>query len=148
MENLVFDIDLIQKMSVAYTQLCKPVCHEMKLSQTAFDILMFLSNNPQYDSASDIVKIRKLKANLVSVNINKLVEDGYLIREDFENDRRKTRLKVTPKAQKIVEKGRNLQKVFGETLFKEIESEQKEAFFKVLQQMNCNLDILLEREGM
>lgn len=148
MENLVFNIDLVQKTAVAYTELCKPVCHEMKLSQTAFDILMFLSNNPQYDSASDVVKVRKLKANLVSVNINKLVEDGYLIREDFKNDRRKTRLKVTAKADSIVERGRKLQKKFGETLFANIDEQEKEVFFKVLKQMNSNLDSLLEKKGM
>ena len=50
----------------------------MKLPQTAFDILMFLYNNPEYKTARDIVEIRNIKANLVSVNVEKLVQDGYI----------------------------------------------------------------------
>ena len=41
--------------------------------QTAFDILMFLANNPEYKTARDIVEIRKIKANLVSVNVDRCV---------------------------------------------------------------------------
>ena len=32
----------------------QPLCHELKLPQTAFDILMFLANNPEYKTARDI----------------------------------------------------------------------------------------------
>ena len=37
---------------------------------------MFLYNNPEYKTARDIVEIRNIKANLVSVNVEKLVQDG------------------------------------------------------------------------
>ena len=73
------------------------LCHELKLPQTAFDILMFLANNPEYKTARDIVEIRKIKANLVSVNVDKLVNEGYLERKPVENDRRKTELVCTKK---------------------------------------------------
>ena len=33
---------------------------------------MFLYNNPEYKTARDIVEIRNIKANLVSVNVEKL----------------------------------------------------------------------------
>ena len=58
----------------------------------AFDILMFLGNNPAYKTASEIVEIRRLKANLVSVNVEKLVQEGYLTRCAVAGDRRKTEL--------------------------------------------------------
>ena len=61
--------------------LCKPLCQKLHLPQTAFDILMFLANNPGYQTASDVVEVRKLKANLVSVNVDRLVQEGYLVRE-------------------------------------------------------------------
>ena len=69
-------IEFARKMSLAYTAVCRPLCQEMKLPQTAFDILMFLYNNPEYKTARDIVEIRNIKANLVSVNVEKLVQDG------------------------------------------------------------------------
>ena len=60
------------------------LCQELKLPQTALDILLFLVNNPEYKTASDIVEVRKLKANLVSVNVDRLVQEGYLRREPWQ----------------------------------------------------------------
>ena len=48
------------KVSQAYNAVCKPLCQELKLPQTAFDILMFLANNPDCTTARDIVEIRKI----------------------------------------------------------------------------------------
>ena len=58
-------IEFSRKLSLAYESMCKPLCHELKLPQTAFDILMFLANNPDFRTARDIVEIRKLKALIV-----------------------------------------------------------------------------------
>lgn len=92
-------MEFSRKLALAYGAMCKPLCQTLKLPQTAFDILLFLANNPAYQTAADIVEIRKIKANLVSVNVDKLVRDGYLTRETVEGDRRKTRLCCTERAQ-------------------------------------------------
>ena len=63
-------IEISFKTAQAYSAMCKPLCQELKLPQTAFDILMFLANNPDCTTARDIVEIRKIKANLVSVNVD------------------------------------------------------------------------------
>ena len=34
-----------------YEEMCKPFCKKMNIPQTAFDILMFLANNPEYPTA-------------------------------------------------------------------------------------------------
>ena len=47
----------MRKLSFAYNATCKPLCHKLKLPQTALDILLFLANNPQYTTARDIVEI-------------------------------------------------------------------------------------------
>ena len=69
-------IEISRKVSLAYRKACRHLCKELGLPQTAFDILMFLGNNPAYKTASDIVEIRHIKANLVSVNVDRLVQDG------------------------------------------------------------------------
>ena len=69
-------IEISFKTAQAYNAMCKPLCQELKLPQTAFDILMFLANNPDCTTARDIVEIRKIKANLVSVNVDRLVQEG------------------------------------------------------------------------
>ena len=57
-------IEFAHKMSLAYSATCKTLCRELKLPQTAFDILMFLANNPDYKTASDIVEVRKIRRTL------------------------------------------------------------------------------------
>ena len=92
------NIEFPRKLLEVYNDACKPLCKKLKLPQTAFDILMFLGNNLQYQTARDIVKVRNIKANLVSINVDKLVKEGYLKREAIEGDRRKTKLVCTIKA--------------------------------------------------
>lgn len=47
---------------------------------------------------------RKIKANLVSVHVDRLVKEGYLERRAVEGDRRKTELICTQKAQRSSKK--------------------------------------------
>lgn len=134
------------KTAVAYSAVCKPLCQELKIPQTAFDILLFLANNPSYKTASDIVEVRKIKANLVSVNVDRLVQEGYLIREAVEGDRRKTQLICTEKAAPLIERGRKLQREFGERLMENIDPETRKAFFRAIEIVGRNLDAILEGE--
>lgn len=141
---MYFNIEFPNKMAHAYSVMCKPLCQEMKLPQTAFDILMFLSNNPQYKTARDIVEVRKIKANLVSINVDKLVKEGYLERREVAGDRRKTELVCTSQADSIIEKGRLVQKDFKDTLFNNMDDSVKEILFKGMEIMEDNLDRILE----
>ena len=143
-KSMYFNIEFPNKMAHAYSVICKPLCQEMKLPQTAFDILMFLSNNPQYKTARDIVEVRKIKANLVSINEDKLVKEGYLERREVAGDRRKTELVCTSQADSIIEKGRLVQKDFKDILFNNMEDSMKEILFKGMEIMEDNLDRILE----
>ena len=139
---ITFAHDLIE----AYNTWCKPLCKEIRMPQTAFDILMFLANNPDYNTARDIVEIRGLKANLVSINVEKLVKDGFLERISYTKDRRKNMLKCTDKAKNVIEKGRQLQKDFFVRLFGEIDEESLNQFLSVLEQLRINIDDI-RKEG-
>ena len=105
---------------------------------------MFLGNNPAYKTASEIVEIRRLKANLVSVNVEKLVQEGYLTRCAVAGDRRKTELLCTEKAAPILARGRQLQKDFSERLFAGMDEARREAFAAALAEIETNLDAILE----
>lgn len=137
-------MDFALKMSLAYSAKCKPLCQELRLPQTAFDILMFLANNPQYKTASDIVEIRKIKANLVSINVDKLVKEGYLERKAVPGDRRKTNLACTDLARPVIKRGQALQASFFEQLFEDASEESKEAFFQMVELMSKKLDEMIE----
>ena len=138
-----FNFEFAEKISRTYSDECRPLCHELKLPQTAFDILMFLANNPEYKTARDIVEIRKIKANLVSVNVDKLVNEGYLERKPVENDRRKTELVCTKKAGTVIERGRRIQQQFTANLFAGVDEEQKKQLTIVMEQLENNMDEIL-----
>ena len=137
-------MEFSRKLALAYTAVCKPLCQTLKLPQTAFDILLFLANNPAYQTAADIVEVRKIKANLVSVNVDKLVRDGYLTREPMPGDRRKTKLSCTEKAQPVIMQGRQLQSAFLQRLFAHTDRQMQDAFLNTISIMDKNLNELLE----
>lgn len=143
-QTMKINIEFPKKLLEVYNDACKPLCKELKLPQTAFDILMFLANNPQYQTARDIVKIRNIKANLVSVNVDRLVQEGYLIREEVKGDRRKTKLICTKQARPVIKQGQKLQKDFVDQIFANTSQEEKRIFIKVMETMDENLNQILK----
>ena len=138
------NIEFPRKLLEVYNDTCKPLCKKLKLPQTAFDILMFLGNNPQYQTARDIVKIRNIKANLISINVEKLVKEGYLRREEIKGDRRKTKLIITEKPHPVIKEGQQLQQGFVDQLFDNTTQEDKKIFIHVMKNMDKNLDDILK----
>lgn len=100
----------------AYESFCQPLCKKYHLSQTAFDVLMFLSNNPAYNTARDICEIRGIRSGMASVAVDFLVKNNYLIRQADSSDRRVWRLILTSESEDIVQEGRKLQLEFGQRL--------------------------------
>ena len=140
--SIKFAHDLIE----TYSERCKPLCREIHMPQTAVDILMFLANNPDYNTARDIVEVRGLKANLVSINVEKLVKEGFIERTPDSKDRRKNVLICTENAKPVIEKGRQLQSIFLESLFAGIDGESRRQFYGVIEKLRSNLDNI-RKEG-
>ena len=146
--NIEFSI----KTAQAYNAVCKPLCQELGLSQTALDILLFLANNPDYKTARDIVEVRHIKANLVSMNlvsihVERLVQEGYLERYAVVGDRRKTKLLCTGKADPIIRKGRVVQNAFFKRLLDHVEPADQEVFFRTMELIGKNLDEIIKENA-
>ena len=129
-----------------YTAAMQPLCRREGLAPNGVDILLFLANNPAYKTASDIVDVRRIKANLVSVNVDKLVQEGLLERRPVPGDRRKTELHCTEMAQPIIQRGQALQEAFFARLMQGIDPAQLRAFYDTIARMGENLDAILEGE--
>ena len=136
----------VRRFETAYASAMRPLAEQLSMAQPAVDILLFLANNPTYKTASDIVEVRHIKANLVSVNVDKLVHEGLLTRCPVPNDRRKTELLCTEKAQPIIQRGRALQEAFFDRLLNGIDEARLNVFYGTLEQMGRNLDKILEGE--
>ena len=89
-------------------------------------------------------EVRRIKANLVSVNVERLAREGYLVRQAVQGDRRKARLILTEKARPVIDKGRQVQQDFFNLLFRNTDEETRRAFFAAMETMEKNLDQILE----
>lgn len=134
------------RLMQVYEEKSRQVSREFGFSQTAFDILMFLANNPEYHTARDIVQVRLIRANLVSVNVEKLVEEGYLVRTRIPGDRRKVGLYLTEKADPVIERGRAFQQGFFADLAKGISDEDLECLRRMLEKAEENLENMTGQE--
>lgn len=61
---------------------------KLDMPKTALDVLMFLANNPEFNTAGDVCRYRNIKAALVSFHVEKLVEAGFVERQAVKGDRR------------------------------------------------------------
>ncbi len=137
----MISIEYIHKLLDVYNQLCRPLCQQTGIPQTSLDILMFLKNNPQYKTAADIVKIRGIKANLVSLHVERLVQEGYLERREVPGDRRKDRTDLYPeRTENVWRQGCEIQRTFIETLFSGVPAESRKIFEQVMEQTEENLN--------
>lgn len=139
-------VNFVHKMSSAYDRFCQPVCRELQINQTAFNIVMFLANNPQRNTARDISKYRWIKPNLVSFTVEKLVNEGYLLRHPVPGDRRKVRLSCTQKAQPIIRMGHQLQEDFARAMTEGLNEDQVRQFEQYMNQIENNITNMLEGE--
>ena len=94
----------------------------------------------------NIVEIRKIKANLVSIHVDQLVDQGYLSRIDVPGDRRKVELVLNKKANDVIKKGKAFQNHFFSSLFSDIDEKHQKIFKETLELMEKNIDCLLEEK--
>lgn len=128
------------KMTQAYHVMLTPLCKETGLPPLALDILLFLANNPEHNTAKDICRVRGHKPGIVSVHVERLVNDGLLERREMPGDRRQTRLICTERAQDIITRGREIQWKFGLRLMEGISKEDHEIMCRCFERIDINLD--------
>jgi len=122
-----------------YTATVSPVCEKYGLTYMEFTVLMFLANNPQFDTASDIVRYRHLTKSHVSISIRSLQEKGLLKGEYHKPNRRTIHLTVLESAEPIVNDGRSAQKNYGNILFAGFAESEYELFVAYMKRIDNNI---------
>lgn len=135
------------KQTELYDRVKLKICKDYNIAQTAFDVVMFLFNNPEYNTAKDICERRGIKSGIVSVELEKLVKNSYVIKKTDEQDRRKQRLFLSEKTADIVRDGSKMQKIFAEKLQGDLTEEEKRIYEIAVSKIFANI-LRLEREGM
>ena len=84
--------------------------------------------------------MRGLKPAIVSFHIDRLVSEGFLLRQSVPGDRRKTALVLTEKTESVVERGRGLQKAFADRLIDGLSEEDLAHFRRCVAAFDRNIE--------
>lgn len=127
--------NIMGRHEVLYRQFCSPVYKKYNLSPTAFDIMMFLGNNPKLNTARDICNLQGIKTGIVSVTVEQLIGKKYLTRSSDPKDRRIQRLSTTPEAEQLLEDGRAAWALYEETLAAGLTPEEQAEFIRLCRKL-------------
>ena len=122
-----------------YAEYRKRIMNKFVLSAAETDVLMFLANNPGFDTASHISKIRKIPKSQVSLAVNSLCEKGLLVGVFTQNNKKSIHLSPTDKAQPITDYGKTVQKEFISALFNGFSDEEIAEFKRLYTKISDNI---------
>ena len=123
-----------------YSKYRKLIMSRYSLTAAETDILMFLANNPCYDTAAEVSKIRHIPKSQVSLSVKSLCEKGLLESSHTQGNRKSIHLIVTDKAEPVVRYGRKVQSEFSEVIFDGFTKEETDEFEKLHIKMADNIE--------
>lgn len=128
-----------------YELLSGGVCDQYELTQMEYDILMFLHNNPQHNTAADIVRIRKSTKSHVSSSLKKLEDRGLIERKQSEENKKHIEIVLLDTAELIVEAGINAQKQFAQNVLSGLTEEEKHICISIFDKICFNAEEQLRK---
>lgn len=127
-----------------YESLTKAVCDKFDLTQMEYDILMFLYNNPQYNTAADIVKVRKSTKSHVSTSLKMLEDKGFIKKRISEENKKRIEITLMDNAQEMINDGLNVQNKFIESILSGLSEEEMAVCRSVFAKMCSNAENCLK----
>ncbi len=121
-----------------YRRLLAPVAKQHGLTQMELDVLLFLANNPQNDTARDLVEIRHLSKSHVSTAVDSLVQRQFLQRAQRPGNKKLIHLKLLAPAMPSVEQGQAAQRAFFDQIFQGFTPQERSQLVELLLRMEHN----------
>ena len=120
-----------------YESLTRSICDKYDLTQMEYDILMFLHGSPEFNTAADIVKIRKTTKSHVSTSLKSLESKGLIEKKQSESNKKHIEIFVTESAKCIICEGIDTQKRFAHDVLKGFSDEEITTFINIFEKI-CN----------
>ncbi len=138
--------DFIASGRELYQRHISPICEKYDLTSMELAIILFLANNPKYDTASDIIEIRHLTKSHVSTSIRSLEERKYLKKEYRNGNHRTSHLVLLPASKKAVKDGQRAQKDYLDIMANGFSSSELALLQQQLSRVYENVTRELEKE--
>lgn len=123
-----------------YAKCVEKVCEKHHITRMELDILLFLANNPIFNTASDMVEVRCLSKSQVSVSIKLLEKKGYLRKEYVNGNRKTAHLLICDSASHIVADGKAAQEQFVAIMFAGIPQEEIQSMKRCMKHILENIN--------
>jgi len=133
-----------QQFKKFYAHQFSPLLQDSGLSMREVDVLLFLANNPGYDTARDITEYRGLSKSQVSQAVDLLAAEGFLLRTPDAADRRIIHLSITEEGLPIAMQAQVIQASCGQQLLAGLTPEQGDLLHSILETVLNNASRLAE----
>lgn len=127
-----------------YSNCMEPVCKQHGIARTELDILLFLANNPQYDTAASIVEIRRLAKSHVSTSLKALERRGFLQKQYLPGNRKTVHLSLCPPSSSVISDGRQAQERFFHIMCDGLTAQEIEVMQRCFSRIHTNIKHFLE----
>ena len=129
-----------------YSKCVSGICIKYNLTRMELDILLFLSNNPHFDTATDIVEIRYLSKSQVSSSVKLLVRRGFIKKEYSKDNHKTAHLKICDTASSIIADGRAAQEKFIAIMLKNFTQAEIDCIKQHTNRICQNIDNYLKED--
>ena len=140
-------LQLYQNFGKFYTWQFTPLLERTGLSMREMNVLLFLANNPQYDTARDVTEFRGLSKSQVSQAVELLVAEGLVSRTPDSSDRRVVHLSLTEEAGPLAREAQALQNSCAARLLSGFGPKESDQLLTFLERVLENGSILAEEAG-
>ncbi len=124
-----------------------PLLERTGLTMREIHVLLFLANNPCYDTARDVAEYRGLAKSQVSQAVDLLAARGVLRRAPDASDRRVVHLAVTEAGAPLAREAQAIQAACGRRLLADFSPEDEAQFRRLLETVLENGAHLMEEEA-
>lgn len=140
-------LDIQPSLRSLYGMCVEPVCQDYGITRTELDILLFLANNPKYDTAAEISDVRFLAKSHVSTSLKSLEQNGYIVKFSEDSDKRRVHLRLTEKADAVIQEGQARQSDFASIVTDGFNKEERQQLHSLLTRMSENIENYLEEHA-
>ena len=127
-----------------YDKMLKRVCTEHELTLAEAEIISFLRNNPEKNTAADIVELRMISKGAVSKGVEALIQKSLLERIPDTEDRRRIHLKLRPEAEPVTESIDEVREEFLNTILEGFTKDEQELHRKLFNRLFENTKRAME----
>lgn len=139
--------DQHKPITLYYEMLTASTCDKYDLKKMEYDILMFLYHNPEYNTAADIVRIRKSTKSHVSTALKVLEERGYITKKTSSNNKKRVELFLEDSAIEIVKEGLDVQNQFAHDILQGLTEEEIKVCSRVFKKICRNAEECIQKKG-